>query len=408
MRFHRPRHQKAASIRAIRAELRKSVADWFRANLPGLFSGGILAGQFPTCELLTLRDARPFPLASDHEADPGEWLRLFDLRDSIDVWVAGELPGVRFAWPLWRGEETQLHATLAAKEDDFSSGMLNGYGEGRHARFLYTDSHMNTLLSRWALLGVVEGFEHMLTRTRDLAALRSSGSEPLKLLENIEALLSESIDVSAVSIELRAFASRASSFGHEVESFAPANPPVFYGSGVTLSEWLSEQTSHRAQWLENTNRAVRDLLCQHSAVLGTRENVRLQRKIDRMSSILILLAAATVALTAWTLMKPDPQSPPPRDQGDTAALACSTRPSSPQQSVLRIGPCPGGEPVGRMLGTENRADRNTNCSGSTELRACRRRLAGAAKAPAVSRADRHASQEPNPSEDTIRCGHLLR
>ena len=56
--IHDPEVQKVDHIRQIRDEMRSSVTKWFSTNLPGLFSSGLLEGEMPTCEIVTLRKNR--------------------------------------------------------------------------------------------------------------------------------------------------------------------------------------------------------------------------------------------------------------------------------------------------------------------------------------------------------------
>ena len=59
-RIYGPETQKSDHIRRIRAEMVGLAKDWFQEHLPGLFSSGLLGGELPTCELVTLRKAEPF------------------------------------------------------------------------------------------------------------------------------------------------------------------------------------------------------------------------------------------------------------------------------------------------------------------------------------------------------------
>ena len=56
-----PRTQKTDEIESVRSTASQSAAKWFRDNLPGAFSSGLLEGRVPVCDFMTLRDAKPFP-----------------------------------------------------------------------------------------------------------------------------------------------------------------------------------------------------------------------------------------------------------------------------------------------------------------------------------------------------------
>ena len=96
--IHEPEGQKIDHIRQIRDEMRSTVTKWFSTNLPGLFSSGLLEGEMPTCEFVTLRKTEPFP-GTDHSAP--YFLRLLGLDLGIDAWSCVALPGLKFRSPSW-------------------------------------------------------------------------------------------------------------------------------------------------------------------------------------------------------------------------------------------------------------------------------------------------------------------
>ncbi len=52
--IYSPETQKTEHIYQIRVDIAELAARWFRENIPGLFSSGILEGNLPTCEFVTL------------------------------------------------------------------------------------------------------------------------------------------------------------------------------------------------------------------------------------------------------------------------------------------------------------------------------------------------------------------
>ena len=298
-----PAPQKATDIQVIRAKLQESAANWFRTHLPGIFANGLLEDEFPTCEFVTLRKTQPFPKKGERNREEEEWLRILNIDSDINAWVADGLPGLKFAWPLLGDKKSRFHAIVAAKEDAFSAKELRGYGGGdRSSYVIYVDMCVNYLLSRWALLAVLAGFERHLNNIRDSATFRPSLRRiPLRLLDEFCNHLSQSVDIGATSVELGNFTDRQASFAHEVEIFRPSDSHFYRNKDITLSQGLRVQIAERSKWLENTDRSVRDLLCQNSTVLGTRENIRLQNSISRMTRWIVILTTFIVALTTWTV-----------------------------------------------------------------------------------------------------------
>ena len=69
-----PEAQKSEEVRSVRHECVSLAANWFKENLPGVFSSGLLGEQLPTYELVTLHGTEPFP-SRDAETFPPPYLR---------------------------------------------------------------------------------------------------------------------------------------------------------------------------------------------------------------------------------------------------------------------------------------------------------------------------------------------
>jgi hypothetical protein len=106
---------------------------------------------------------------------------------------------------------------------------------------------------------------------------------------------------------LRHFAGQNVSFEHELETFKPSNPIFYRDQDITLSRALREQIEERSVWLENIDRSLRDLLIQYGAVIGTRENIKLQKRISRLTWVMLILTILIVGLTTLTayIAKPE-------------------------------------------------------------------------------------------------------
>ena len=81
-RIHDPETQRIDHIEKIRMDAAKIVSDWIANNVPGIFSAGLLQGDFPTCEFVTLSKAIPFPLRTELDDANLKYLRYLGLSDS--------------------------------------------------------------------------------------------------------------------------------------------------------------------------------------------------------------------------------------------------------------------------------------------------------------------------------------
>lgn len=290
-----PATQKETDIRTLRTEMRELAADWLRAHLPGLFASGILAGEYPTCEFLTLCDALPFPPHKTRDHTKGEWLRFLNIDNEFYTWRAKELLGLKFSWPLTR-DIHRFHGVIAAREDDFSDETL------QHSSLVYyVNAFVNKMLSRWALVAVLSGFERYLNNVRDSAAFKPNyRARPLHLLEDLVSHVAQSVDISAVSAELQRFAEREELFKRDINVFHPCDSDLYQDKGTTLIEEIRKQTAERAEWLRNIDRSVRDILIQYGTTVGVGENIKLQKHTAHLTWATLALTICIVILTCLT------------------------------------------------------------------------------------------------------------
>ena len=116
-RFHPPENQKHDDVRRIRTEISESAAAWFRDNLPGEFASGTLHGDTPTCELVTTREAEPFPTAQERHPSATRYLGVLGLQDSFNVWRCVETPDLKVKLRLSTNRDPINHAVAAIKEE---------------------------------------------------------------------------------------------------------------------------------------------------------------------------------------------------------------------------------------------------------------------------------------------------
>jgi hypothetical protein len=291
--IHRPTNQKRAKIQALRSEIRTSIAKWFSAHLPGLCSSRPLT-EFPTCEFVTLKTGLPFPRLTNGAHAP-QYLAPLNLSHDFDAWGSTDIPGVKFAWSVSRGRDEQFHAIIAANENEMDKDQLQLYGGATRSCYLiYVDNHIQVLLTRWALLTVVAGFERHLNTIRDSASYRPNGRQtPLQLLRSISHLVSSGMDIAAVSAEMIEFTKDKRLFDYNVATFKPCNPQFYRNQNITLSDQLRKTVKERMAWLGNTDFSLRGLLTQYGTIVGVQENIRLQRSVNRLT---LLIAVLTVLM----------------------------------------------------------------------------------------------------------------
>jgi len=288
--------QKIEHIHQIRTEARGFVGGWFSRHLPGVFASGLLEGEYPTCELTTLRQAHPFPERGQGDSRPEEYLSILSMDSSSDAWYCEAMPELKFAWGLRRRHDEPHHAILSCREEDFGKYPLrHGRETTRTGQIGNIDELISALLSRWAMRSMLAGY------TKHLNAIRASSTIRLRKWRNLTAVLevlgrniSYNVDIAAVTGELLPFVEDKSLFSHRVQTFIPCTKYRGRERGHTLTKGLIYTIQANSEWLQKTELAIRDYLTQYGSILGARENLRMQRTVMMLTIIIILMTFVTV------------------------------------------------------------------------------------------------------------------
>ena len=290
-----PEIQKAEHICQIRAEMAELAARWFRENLPGLFSSGILEGNLPICEFVTLRKAEPFPPCSNGNAHSSKYgyLSVLGMNFSFNTWRSEDTPGLKFTISQGRDRGPRHHSILSIKKSNSDKSVQIKDN---------IDIQIQHLLSRWAILPLLEGYGQHLNAIRD-SALSSpkSRQSSTKILETLSHHVSY-IDIAAVTADLISYTQKPSSFSRDLETFKPCDEQ-HYEADYTLGKALCSAIEERAIWLQKTDQSLREHLTQYGSLLGAKENVRLQRTIRFLTWVILILTLLTVVLSWPELQK---------------------------------------------------------------------------------------------------------
>ena len=294
--FHLPNNQKTNHINQIRTEMSELASEWFSQNLPGLFSSGFLDGEVPTCELVTLRQAEPFPCRSKGVVGGREYLSILDLRNDWDAWRSTQTTGLKFKITSEREGRLQYHSTLAIRVNNLVDIDLNrgSAGASRESQIYSLNLSVPYLLNLWAIVPLLESYTREISKVRESARLtRNRLRDSIKILESVEDNLSFCSDVAMVASELSEGSREPAPFGLMVQQFKVCSPRPGQ-ERLTLTSALSSAISERSTQLQRATQAMRDQLMQYGALLGASENVRVQKKISHLTWLLIVLAIVTL------------------------------------------------------------------------------------------------------------------
>ena len=289
--IHEPEGQKRTEISDIRRALRSNAAAWFRRHAPGLFTSTEKIVGFPTCEFVMLNDAEPFPSGHTQPDNIRMMLDILDMNFDYYSWTSTSIPGLKFTWPLPRGDSDPFHTCLAARKNDLAVIDMKGWGSAEKPAYVARiDLEIKTLLSRWACISVLRTYEEKLAEARDSYKGRYS-KHPLKFLLRLRNIVSESVDVAAITPDLITFAGSGGLFRGDMFDFV-MSPGMAHGHTQTaLNNGLRERIVEYAKKLQDSDKSLKELFIQHGNLLAAYENIKLQRVIYLLTGILTVLTA---------------------------------------------------------------------------------------------------------------------
>ena len=135
---------------------------------------------------------------------------------------------------------------------------------------------------------------------RDSTTLRpKKRKDAVRILETLRNHVSYSVDIAAVAAELATSRDAPSHFNFLAGQFEAR--PEGSSPGKSLGWYLTRGIQDRANWLLRTDRALRDQLTQYGSLLGTAENVRLQKTIGYLTWVLVVFGVATILMSGLAL-----------------------------------------------------------------------------------------------------------
>ena len=286
-----PISQKARDISKIRTELRHMASQWFRSNLPGLFADEERRNTHPTCELLTLRTAVPFPDKNTDVDSNKVWLNVLGLYHSDSAWTCRAIHGLKFSRLLYEETTGEPHAILVARQDALLSDQRDQFGgESRGSMVDWVDKIAISLVSRWGVVCMLNDHQRYLNRFRDqMMRSRPYKQTPHEVLEYACNRLARGVDISSMVTELRNDSSGSSIFWGDFEEFLSNSTLFGEKEKSALSVELMRQIQSRAERIRHEDKASRSIVNQYGNMLGARENLRLQNRIVWLTTVMAIL-----------------------------------------------------------------------------------------------------------------------
>ncbi len=330
--------QKAAAVEEWRTSLRQEAADWLAERFPGTFHR-LAPGQLPAMELLLTGRHHPWDPAGT-TGTPG-WARMLGLGGSHGYWQCtssrclrlqvrddeGLRPGPR---PLlmFAGLEQELVAHYAGSTGD-SRSLLEV--------IISLEEAATALLARWSLSALIRELEEQLAGIQDFADQADRKRSPRALAETQRQLLHTGIDSRIVVNDIARYA-QDPWWKHGILDFSEALPPALQGKAeptASLAESLRQGQITDGQRVSRLETDLREILNTNAELTSTSENLRLQRRISRLTVVAVIatIVGAAAAVIALVIAARSPAGPGSRPS--THATNASTQ--APTHVRVRSG-----------------------------------------------------------------------
>lgn len=282
-----PANQKRDDLKRLRDERSAAITDWFGNQFPGVFSSGTLQGTMPTCELITTRQAVPFPAQVERERLMGHFMGLLGIDIGWYAWKSADTAGLRFGTIFG----SRYHAVMAVRDDELTAAMGEDSESSRSARVQYVELEAGEVVLAWAITVLIDECTTQIVKARNTQLQKiKSRDRAVAALDDIENEMLGAADVAAVAVELAEHAGARRLFGDSVPTFIPVEPRQGEES-VSMADRRHEDIHDKASWLQQFELATRERATQIGTLIGASENVRLQKSIKRFT---IAVAAMTV------------------------------------------------------------------------------------------------------------------
>jgi len=289
-----PKDLKRRSLEKARCKARAIAYKWFAMNLPGFFCS-LPSERMPTAELVTMRNNHLFSETNDQRMSAHrDWRNLLSNTSGYDLWTSSDCAGLRFTLNDngWREEASHLVVAMCTSEIPENT-LKHWGGHERHAYVAYSHEKMGGILSNYAALQFLREASKDLKISRATLAIGSAGRrKAVRALEQIQAFFDRTLGIPAMVTELLDRSKQAHYYRHECERFLSRG----WGRSDAPREFgivLCEKTRFLAAEVISEERSMREHFEQLSTVLSVRESVRAQKRMEWLTVVALIVAAAS-------------------------------------------------------------------------------------------------------------------
>ena len=291
-----PELLKREAIEAERALAGGMVRSWFACNFRGFFYSFSRGTRLPTVELITCNS---IPILAHHDevSENNRWSELLVSQGWGDIFTNTEYPGFR----LRRAESSDtfpFHSFASLQISELPIDEFKIYGGITPSSIAYfVHERIDDFICQNAVLHLLHEISRLLKYGRENLETGSRRYKKiLKLINEIQVFFDRSVGFPAILSGIQSKANNEWSYKWNKNEFFN-KPWTDELALITLSETIRLNTVGLSQRVINDDVATREHLEQLVSILSTREGVKTQRRMERLTYLTALVAISSLIVS---------------------------------------------------------------------------------------------------------------
>jgi hypothetical protein len=287
-------HLKREAIESARARYRNVAVQWIQKHIPGHFCLRGNGQRMPTTELITSISENILKSRNEASEPRDKWAELLIPYSWEDTWINHACNGFRLRFDDLSAD-APFHAITTLRTADLPDETLEFRGgRSRGAFVAFSHERLARILTNYAALALLREISRDLKHSREsLKTARASHRAVLKSLEQIKTFFDQSLGVPAMAAELKKRSDNPAGYAWRCENFQDES----IGNGEEpqgISEALRLQMKHLSERVLADEETTREHFQQIATILSTRESVKAQNRMERLTVVTVILALGSL------------------------------------------------------------------------------------------------------------------
>ena len=191
----------------------------------------------------------------------------------------------------WEWDRQNYSVLVSRKHDCDGKDKINGIN----------DLAASALVSRWAILPLLEAYGRSLNNIRDSITTGFGHQERRETIEGLGALVQNadaSMDIASLTTDLLSSIQNPTRFCSKMPHLEPVEERLKWES---VTEFICFVIGEHTTKLRDTDQALRDIISQYGSLLAVTESIRMQDLVIKMTWWIIALAIVSLVISMVSL-----------------------------------------------------------------------------------------------------------